>query len=308
VLLICRQAHADAITENGGIRLRSATGDYFARLRAATKLTAGDLSEDACVFITVKSYDTDECVKILAAVAPKDTPVVCFQNGIANEDKVAEKFERVYGGICWMTCSMIQAGQASFRQHGRIVVGKHPKGADPLAKNLAEAFDDAGCQATASRSIVCDRWLKLAVNTQSTFNAIIDSRDHDANEFFDLKVRILEETRDVLKAHKARPKSCDGKDLSINEAIAELKRPRALRTSSGMKVNNSTWQNLYLKRPLLENEFIHLPIIELGREYKIPAPYNEVALEAVTKCHVDEVGPNTLRLSDILTAVEKRKQ
>ena len=158
-----------------------------------------------------------------------------------------------------------------------------------------------------SRNVVCDKWLKLAINTQSTLNAIIDPRDHEANEFFALKVSILEETRSVLKAHKARPKSCDGKDRSIDEAIADLKRPRALRASSGMKVNNSTWQNLYLKRPQIENEYFHTPIIELGHKYNIPVPFNEVALEAVTKCHKEKTGPDHVRLSEILTAVGERK-
>ncbi len=308
VLLICRKPHADAITENGGIRLRSATGDYFARVRAKTELADADLKDATCVFITAKSYDTEQCVENLSAVAPRDVPVVCFQNGVSNEEKVAASFGRVYGGVCWITCSMIQGGQASFRRQGRVVLGKYPKGTDAVAKDAAEAFTDAGCQAVVSRSIVCDKWLKLAINTQSTFNAIIDPRDHEANEFFELKVGILEETRKVLKAHKARPKSCDGKDRSIDEAIAELKRPRAMRTSSGMKVNNSTWQNLYLKRPQIENGYFHSPIIELGHKYGIPVPFNEVALEAVTRCHQEKTGPDAVRLREILSAVAERNK
>jgi 2-dehydropantoate 2-reductase len=308
VLLVCRETHADAIALNGGLRLRSATGDYFAHLRASTTFTASDLPEHVCVFITAKSYDTVRCVEMLSAIAKRDIPVVCFQNGVTNEEIAAEHFDNVYGGVCRMTCSVIQAGQASFRQRGRIIVGKYPKGSDALAKKLAEAFEDAGCQATVSRNIMCDRWLKLAVNTLSTFHAIIDPRDHDSNEFFELKVAILEEARNLLKARKLRPKSCDGKDPSIDEVIAELKRPRAPRASSGMKVRNSTWQNLYLKRPLIENDYFHTPFIELGRSHDIPVPYNEVALELVEKCHADKVGPEALRLSDVLRAIEERKR
>lgn len=308
VLLVCREAHADAITENNGLRLRSATGDYFAQLRASETLSAADFQDDTCVFIAAKSYDTDRCLEILSAVAPQDVSVVCFQNGVANEEKVSKQFENVYGGVCRMTCSVIQAGQASFRRHGRIIVGRYPKGSDPVSKNLAGAFTDAGCQAVTSRNIMSDRWLKLALNTQSTLHAIIDPRDHEANEFFDLKAGILEETGKVLKAGKLRAKSCDGKDPSIDEVIADLKRPRAQRTSSGMKVRNSTWQNLYLKRPMIENDYFHAPIIDLGREHDIPVPFNEVALEMVKKCHADKVGPETLRLSDVLRAIDERKQ
>jgi ketopantoate reductase len=134
----------------------------------------------------------------------------------------------------------------------------------------------------------------------------VDPRDHEANEFYELKVSILEETKKVLKAHKVRPKSCDGKDMLIDELIAELRRPRAPRPTSGMKVHNSTWQNLFLKRDRLENEYIHGPVIELGHRYSLPVTYNEVALDLVTKCHREDLGPGALRLNDILAAVDER--
>jgi 2-dehydropantoate 2-reductase len=306
VLFICREQHAGTLDENGGLRLRSATGDYFAGLRASTTLAKGDLSEETCVFITAKSYDTAVCVDQLSAVAPKNIPVVCFQNGIRNEEMVADKFENVYGGICRMTCSMIQAGQVSFRGFGRIVIGRYPKGTDAFARTLAKVFDETGCQACVSRNITADRWLKLAANTQSAFHAIIDPRDHEANEFYELKAGILEETQKVLKAHKIRPKSCDGKDLSIEEMITDLRKPRAARHKSGMKVRNSTWQNLYMKRDRIENEYFHGPIIDLGREANIPVPFNEISLEMVQKCHREALGPGVLRLSDILKAIDER--
>jgi 2-dehydropantoate 2-reductase len=308
VLLICRAPHAAAIDENGGLRLRSSTGDYMAQLRASAKLASADISDDTYVFVTVKSYDTRACVEQLASVAPRETPIVCFQNGISNEDEVAAKFENAYGGVCRMTCSMTKAGQASFRSFGRIVVGRYPKGIDPVARNIAKSFEVAGCQTCASRNISNDKWLKLAVNTQSTFHAIVDPRDHEANEFFELKVATLLETQKVLKAHKVRPKSCDGKDMSIDELVAELQRPKAPRHSSGMNVRNSTWQNLYLQRERVENEFFHGPIIQFGADYDIPVPYNEVALELVQECHRKKLGPGAYRLSEVLEVVEGRTQ
>lgn len=308
VLLVCRGHHAGPISENGGLRLRSATGDYFATLRASTGLDQGDIGDDTVVFLTAKSYDTAACVEQLAAVAPAGLSVVCFQNGIANEDVVASRFENIYGGVCRMTCSMIQGGQASFRGFGRVLVGKYPKGSDALSKKLTKVFVEAGCHACASRNIAADKWLKLAVNSQSTVHAITDPRDHESNEFFEFKVSILEEAKKVLKAHKVKPRSCDGKDMTIDEIILELRRPRAPRHSPGMKVNNSTWQNLYLKRDQIENGFFHGPLIELGRQYGIAVPYNEVAMDLVEKCHREQLGPEALRLSDILEAIDERIQ
>jgi ketopantoate reductase len=189
---------------------------------------------------------------------------------------------------------------------GRVIVGRYPKGSDALARELVKGLVDIGCKSCVSRNIMNDKWLKLAVNTQSTFNAIIDPRDHDSNEFYQLKVNLLEETKRVLKAHKVRARSCDGKDMTVDELIADLRRPRASRHATGVNVHNSTWQNLYLKRPEIENRHFHGPIIELGRKYNIPVPFNEVALEMVERVHHDRLGPDSLRLAEILEAIAER--
>jgi 2-dehydropantoate 2-reductase len=256
--------------------------------------------------VTVKSHQTAEAAAAIAATVLRQTPVVSFQNGMDNEAVLAEHFENVYAGVCRMTCQMLQPGHASFRRLGRVVVGRHPKGSDAFARAMVKAFQGAGFEACVSRNVTADRWLKLAVNTQSAFHAIVDPRDHEANEFNELKARILEETRGVLKSAKIRPRSCDGKDNTIDEMIADLRRPRMPRADRGMKVHNSTWQDLYLKRATLESAKIHEPIIAMAQEQGIPVPYNRVALELVQRCHAEGTGPGALRLRDVLEAVERK--
>jgi len=207
-----------------------------------------------------------------------------------------------------MTCSFLQPGQVSFRRIGRLIVGKYPKGADPYAKKLGEVLESAGFDVSVSKSIMCDKWRKLVVNLQSGFNAIIDTRDHDSIEFMNLKLGVLEEAKRVLKADKVSAKSCDDRDLSVEEVIAELKKPRAQARSSSVKVNNSTWQNLYLKRKTVENGYFHEPIIERAKEHGIPVPHNEVALELVTACAARGTDPGAFRASDVLEKIKKRAE
>ena len=116
---------------------------------------------------------------------------------------------------------MVQPGHASFRALGRLVLGAYPKGSDDTVARFAAALREAGFDAAESKAIVDDKWLKLTVNAQSVFHALIDPRDQDENEFFDLKVAILEETRRVYKAAKIKARSADGKDPSIEEMIAD---------------------------------------------------------------------------------------
>lgn len=305
VHLVCRQAHADAVNTDG-LHVKSATGDYVVHPRASTSLSGDDVAEGAVVFVTVKSQDTGACADALAAAIPKETPIVSFQNAIGNEDLLLERFDNVYGGVCRMTCQMLQPGHASFRRMGRVIVGRYPKGSDATSRSLAKAFGAAGFDAASSRTIHSDKWLKLAVNGQSVFHAVVDPRDHDANEFIELKARILEETRRVLKAAKVRARSCDGRDPSIDEMIADLRRPRMPRPDRGIKVHNSTWQDLYLKRDSIESPRFHEPIVAMAREHGVAVPCHEVALETIQRCHRDATGPGALRLADVIAAIEKR--
>ncbi len=306
VLLVCRDEHARAISENKGLRMKSATGEYFIPLRATPRLNAEDVGKDTCVLFTPKSSDTTRCVETLARVASRDVPVVSFQNGVANEEIIARTFENVFGGVCRMTCSFLQPGQVSFRKAGRLIIGKYPKGTHAFSKKLAAVLDEAGFEVSVSSSIMCDKWLKLIVNLQSGLHAIIDTRDHDTIEFIDLKVGVLEEAKQVLRAEKMKVKSCDDRDLSVDDVIGELKKPKAPRPQSAVRVNNSTWQNLYLKREEMENGFFHGPIIEMARKHGIAVPFNEVALALVLQSAKKASGPGAFRAGDVLERIRKR--
>jgi len=72
-----------------------------------------------------------------------------------------------------------------------------------------------------------------------------------------------------------------------------------------MKVHNSTWQDLYLRRRAIESAFFHQPLIDLAREHGVPSPYNETALAIVQECHRAGNGPETWRLSEVLERVER---
>ena len=73
-----------------------------------------------------------------------------------------------------------------------------------------------------------------------------------------------------------------------------------------MRVNNSTWQNLYLGRKEMENGFFHGPIIEMARKHGIAVPFNEVALELVLHSARTAVGPGAFRAGDVLATIRKR--
>lgn len=305
VCLVGRNEHVDAISSDG-LRLKSTTAEYNARPRAFTTLSSENTSGVECVVLSVKIQDIPTAMDTLSSALPADIPVVCIQNGIGAEQALGARFARVYGSVIRMTCSMVQPGHVSFQTGGRVIVGKYPKGSDPFARSLAGMMGASGFDAVVTKDLMADRWLKVAVNVQSVFHAIIDPRDHDTNEFHALKAAIIDETRRVLKKAKVRARSCDGRDPSIDEMIEDLKRPRARKAEHGVKLRNSVWQDLYLKRRSMEAEHVHGPVIALGEAHGVPTPYNRAALELVLACHRDGLGPESLRLSEVTAAVERR--
>ena len=304
VCLVGREAHVGAITA-GGLRIKSTTGEYVAHPVACSSLSSDVVDRAECLVLAVKSQDLAAALQAVAPSISRDLPVLCLQNGIGSEQTTAERFAHAYGAVVRMTCSMVQPGHVSFQTGGRVLVGKYPRGVDPLARSLAAAITEAGFDAVASKDIMADKWLKVAVNVQSVFHAVIDGRDHETNEFQALKVGILEETGRVFKAGKIRARSCDGRDPSIEEMIDSLRKPRARRSDHGVKVRNSVWQDLYLRRRAIEAEFIHGPVIALGETHAIPTPYNRAALDLAMRCHREGLGPEALRLSEVMAAVER---
>jgi 2-dehydropantoate 2-reductase len=308
VLLVARPAHARAIREQGGLRVRSSTSEDFVPLDATERLDGWPYGGDACLVVTVKSNHTEQVLEDLAGVVPEDVPVVSFQNGVTNEEVLSRRFQRVYGGVCRMTCCFVHPGEVAYRRLGRLVVGRYPKGSDRFVRRFVGVLEEAGFSAVVSRNVVADKWLKLVVNLSSGLHAIVDPRDPANDDFTALKRGLLEEARRVLRAERIRARSCDGQDPSIEEMIEDLDRPRPVRRSEGIKVHNSTWQNLYLGRPDLENRYFHGPIIEAARRHAIPVPYNETALEFVERCHREKLGPECFRAREILEAVRRREE
>jgi 2-dehydropantoate 2-reductase len=303
VCLVGRSAHVAAVS-SGGLRVRSSTGEYHAHPRACASIPS-DTHGTECVVLGVKAQDIPSAMETLGTAVGAETPVVCIQNGVDAESAVAQRFAHVYGAVIRMTCSMVQPGNASFQAGGRVVVGKYPRGTDAFARAFAGMMSAAGIDAVVTKDLMSDRWLKVAVNVSSVFHAVIDPRDHDANEFHALKAAVLDETRRVFKKAKIRARSCDGRDPSIEQMIEKLQRPIAPRTEHGVKVRNSVWQDLYLKRRSMEAEHIHGPVIALGEQHGVPTPYNRAALELALACHREGRGPETLRLSEVVATVER---
>src|SRR5918995_1388631 len=89
VAFVARGAHGAHIAAHG-LTVQTPTGEFTVDVPAAPAVAELGMTSDDIVLIAVKSNDTAGVLADLAAAAPPSTPVVCLQNGVANEALAAE--------------------------------------------------------------------------------------------------------------------------------------------------------------------------------------------------------------------------
>src|SRR5262245_60109948 len=98
---IARGAQLDAIRKNG-LLLKTPAGDSRVRFPVAGDPGKLKISGDDIVFLCVKSQDTEAALQLLRDAGVRDQPVVCAQNGVANERAALRLFPNVYAMLVVM--------------------------------------------------------------------------------------------------------------------------------------------------------------------------------------------------------------
>jgi 2-dehydropantoate 2-reductase len=135
------------------------------------------LSEDAaalrecdCVFVTVKSGQTEEAGATLAAAIDKNSLVVSFQNGIRNAAILRDRLREnpILAGIVPFNVAWDQP--AIFKQgtSGPLVI----EDAHTSAKEIAERFEAAGLPTELVADMLPLQWGKLLMNLNNAINAL----------------------------------------------------------------------------------------------------------------------------------------
>ena len=95
VVLIARGDHYRALRD-GGLASRIRPASRPCRSRWSTTRAGCSGTGDDVALVAVKSQHTPAVVGELATVAPPGLPIVCLQNGVANETEALRRFANVY--------------------------------------------------------------------------------------------------------------------------------------------------------------------------------------------------------------------
>lgn len=268
---IARGAHLEAMRSDG-LLLRSPEAQERARFPVSTLADHASTDGDVVV-LAVKSQDTHDILMQLADLTPPHTPIVCAQNGVANERAALRWFSAVYGVVVQCPAVHLTPGVVdaySSPTAGVFDIGRFPHGEDDTSRRIAADWDRAGLASVSVPDIDAWKHAKLLGNLANAVEVICGDRP-DGEE---LAERARAEARAVLDRHSVYYKSLD----------EERERPRRyfrIGTIDGPRPGSSTWQSVARGRPV-EVDYLNGEIVRLARELGEDAPVNR-ALQAMAR-------------------------
>jgi 2-dehydropantoate 2-reductase len=146
-----------------GLRIESTSlGQFQLTVKATDKLS--EIGAVDLVLFSVKSYDTETALQMIGPLIGKDTVVLSFQNGVENEDKIAEVIGRthVLAGAISIECFIAEPGVIKQTMGPAMVaIGEMSGEITPRAKKIQTAFINANLNCDLSSRIQEVLWEKF---------------------------------------------------------------------------------------------------------------------------------------------------
>ncbi|GII03997.1 2-dehydropantoate 2-reductase [Planobispora takensis] len=290
VLLVARGAHHDAL-KSGGLRL--ITPGSTQTLDIPVTREPVRLRDDDVLILSVKSQDT------VAALDPwpRDVPVVCAQNGVANERMALRRFARVYGMCVWLPATHLEPGVVAAYgapKSGLLQLGRYPDGVDALAGKIAADLSKSSFVGLAVPDVMRWKYAKLLGNLGNAYEALCGR----ASGGEEIMKRVRAEGRAVLDA------------AGIGYASPEEERARRgdevdLRPIEGTeRGGGSSWQSLARSSGSIETDYLNGEIVLLGRELGVPAPANEVLRREADRAAREHLPPGSMSPESLAALID----
>jgi 2-dehydropantoate 2-reductase len=269
VLLLARGAHAAAMRERG---LRLATPERVITVHVPVWERPGDLPlrDDDVLVLTTKTQQTAD---LLDALPRRDLPVVCAQNGVANERLASRRFAHVYAMVVMLPAAHLEPGCVDSQgtpYSGLLDLGCYPTGTDERAAAIAHSLSDSGFVSQPVERIMRWKYAKLLRNLGNALQALcgLDLDDAAMKQVMNLDAQAREE---ALACYRAA-----GIDWASGEEwVARRQEQVGWAPVEGRdRTGGSTWQSLARGASTLEGDYLNGEIVLIGRLHGIPTPVN----------------------------------
>jgi 2-dehydropantoate 2-reductase len=152
------------VVRRRGVTIRSPEGDFNVRPKCAEapeQIGVVDL-----VLIGLKTTANDQFAKLLPPLVGPRTAVLTLQNGLGNEQRLAQLFsaEQILGGLCFVCLNRVEPGVIRHIDHGRIVLGEFQRWPEPRTHDIASMIRHAGVPCEVTDDLARAHWEKLVWN------------------------------------------------------------------------------------------------------------------------------------------------
>jgi len=162
VTLVTRGDHLHAIRDRALIVESLALGRFEVRVKATDK--PSDIGPVDLVLFSVKSYDTEKALQAIGPLIGNETVVLSFQNGVDNEDKIADAIgkNRVLAGAISIESFIAEPGLIK-QTMGSVLMamGEMDGEITPRATKIHAAITNAGLKCEFSTRIQQILWNKF---------------------------------------------------------------------------------------------------------------------------------------------------
>jgi 2-dehydropantoate 2-reductase len=266
VLLIARGPHLE-VTRLRGLLVRSADGDVTLPISVAGDPAEAKIDDGDVVMLCMKSQDTASALAALQVAAPPTTPIVCLQNGVANERTALRLFSDVYAVPVMLPSTHLEPGVVvanSAPVSGILDVGRYPSGVDERAEAISVALRASTFSSEARPDVMRFKWSKLLMNVGNAVQALFEGQP---------------EAADVLHQARREGLACfqsAGIDVATKDED-EARRGDLLTqrpVDGASRGGGSTWQSLARQAGSVEADYLNGEIVLLGRLHGVPTPVN----------------------------------
>ncbi len=295
VVLFCRGAHLEAVRRDG-LTFRTPAETVTLPVPAVGHPSEIEFSGDDVVLLTMKSQDTAAALDELRAAAG-DVPVVCAQNGVANERMALRRFSRVYGMLVVLPATHLEPGVVLMHASavgGILDAGRYPSGVDPLIEEVTSDITASGFSARPDPKVMRLKYAKLLQNLGNAVQALCERDDGAA----DLVRKLREE---ALACYQAAGIEYASTDELLGRRSADLT-PGQI--EGAPRSGGSTWQSLARGAGSLETDFLNGEIALLGALHGVPAPYNRVVQQAAAAAVRAGAAPGSVTAQEIMAQAE----
>jgi len=175
ITLLGRQSFMEPIHKEG-LTIQKANGEveHVTNLAVATNLNSAiNQGPYDWIAFTMKAYDTLDAINALKSSLVEPPPIVCFQNGIGNEESLRAAFgsEQIVSAALLTAVSISAPGSIVEEKQRGIALALDV----PVSTLIAEAFYESGLTVGQVQDSSSLKWSKLLLNMLSNAtSAILD--------------------------------------------------------------------------------------------------------------------------------------